>query len=394
MSAFSRSERRGSHAALIAALLATLLVLLFASGAHGARRRAAAPDSGSTVRTIRVSDRGILVDGEATRDSISDSRGGSWSSRDGWRSKRVRARMRDGGLIQIEDSGTGIVRIWSDAYVPAGQVVDGDVVAVFGSVTVEGTVTNDVVAVFGSVHLKDGARVDGQVVTVGGVLDQGEGSTIKGESVQLGFTPITWGLPARSVLIFAIVCGWLVSLFTGWLFVLIFGGGMLRVATVAERRPAASFFVGLLSVPLFLVTLVLLCITVIGIPLAILLPMLYMLMGYAGQLAASAVLGARLARRPLAEGLMVPLIVGTLFVAALAIVGVALMTAGPGIAHPLSLFLVLSGIVLLIGLGALGTGAFLLSRFGTRPRDVVPSRWTSPAGASVMPGAVPPPATG
>jgi hypothetical protein len=346
------------------------------------------------VHSIRVSDRGIVVDGQVERDtSRSGSRDDRWSSRDGLRSSRVRARLRDRGLIQIEDSGTGIVRIWSDAYVPQGQVVDGDVVAVFGDVTVEGSVTRNVVAVLGSVHLEDGARVDGDVVSVGGALEQGDGVTIKGESVQLGFTPLTWGLPARSVLIFAIVCGWLVSLFTGWIFALIFGGGMLRVATVVERRPAASFFVGLLSVPLFLVTLVLLCITVIGIPLAILLPMVYILMGYAGQLAASAVLGARVARRPLAEGLMVPLIIGTLFVAALMIVGVALMTGGA--AHALSLFLVLSGMVLLLGLGALGTGAFLLSRFGTRPRDVVPSRWASAAaGPSVMPGAVPPPATG
>jgi hypothetical protein len=273
-------------------------------------------------------------------------------------------------------------------------VVDGEVVAVFGSVTVEGAVTRDVVAVFGSVRLKPGARVDGDVVSIGGGIEQGEGVVIKGESVQLGFSPITFGLPARSVVLFAIAAGWLVSMFTGWIFALLFPSGMLRVATVVERRPAASFFLGVLSVPMFFIGLVLLCITVIGIPLAILLPMFYMLIGYAGQLAATAVLGARLTRRSLAEGLMTPMLVGTLFVAALLGIG-ALMLVGGGAGQPVAIFLLLSGCLLMLGLGALGTGASVLSRFGTRPREVV---WHGHAphaqGAGAVPGPVTPPATG
>ena len=405
MSASWRSElsrlRRGGLR--LPAALAALLSLALVHGVAGARLGAtSAPDSGSQVRRIQVSDRGIIVDGAVVSDTTSDDYAGRvhWRDRSGRRvgervRERVRARMnRHGGLIEIEDSGTGIVRICSDAFVPAGEVVDGDVVAVCGSVTVEGTVNRDVVAVFGSVHLKSGARVDGDVVSIGGGLDQAEGVTIKGESVQLGFTPLTWGLPARSVLIFAIVAGWLVSMFTGWIFALLFHTGMLRVATVVERRPAASFFLGLLSVPLFIVTLVLLCITVIGIPIAILLPMFYVLMGYAGQLAATTVLGARMARRSLTDGLMVPLLIGTLFVAALLAFGAALMTGGAGMGQPLSLFFLLSGVLLLLGLGALGSGAFLLSRFGTRPREVSAyGRGARPQGAGVMPGPVAPPAT-
>jgi hypothetical protein len=361
-------------------------------------------DSGSRVTRLRVSDRGIVVDGESVRDTARDG-SGDWSDR-GYRGdrrdrvrervrERVRARVRaDGDRIDIHDSGTGIVRIWSDAYVPAGEVVDGEVVAVFGSVTVEGTVTQEVVAVMGSVHLKPGARVDGDVVSIGGTIEQGPGVTIKGESVQLGFSPFTFGLPARSVILFAIATGWLVSMFTGWIFALLFPAGMLRVATMVERRPAASFFLGVLSLPGFFVALILLCITVIGIPLAVLLPMIYMLIGYAGQLAATAVLGARITRRSLADGVMAPLLVGTVFVAALLGVG-AVMLVGGGAAQPVSLFLLVSGGLLVLGLGALGTGAFLLSRFGTRPRDVV---WRGhaprPADAGPIPGSVSPPATG
>jgi hypothetical protein len=394
MSASWRSEpARRARTVTLGALtaLVTLAGLAVAPTVASARvHRSTVVDTGS-VRRISISDRGIVVERSGSQDTTLEW-GGSLS--DGSRRDRLRHRIRTGirrgiesggGGIEIDDNGTGIVRIWSDAHVEPGKVVDGDVVAVFGSVTVEGEVTGDVVAVLGSVHLKSGAKVEGDVVSIGGGLETAEGVTVHGESVQLGFSPFTWGLPGVSVLLFAVVAGWLVSMFMGWIFALLFPTGMLRVATVVERRPAASFFLGVLSVPGFIVAMVLLCITVIGIPIGVLLPMVYVLMGYAGQLAATCVLGARLTRRSLANGLMIPLLVGTLFVALLLGIGSALMAGGSG-AHPASLFLTLSGVLLLLGLGTLGTGAFLLSRFGTRPHEVVWHGHTATA-----PGAAPGP---
>lgn len=398
MSASWRSEP-----VLLPRAMAGVLALLALAAGPMARGAGAATvsvvDSGSRVTSIRVSDRGIVIDGATVPDSSREDSADRSTRRGRDHRDRVRGRLHgrvttDGGAIVIDDGGTGIVRIWSDARVPVGESVEGEVVAVFGSVTVDGAVSRDVVAVFGSVHLGPTARVDGDVVSIGGHIEQSPGAMIKGESVQMGFSPITMGLPARSVILFAVAAGWLVSLFTGWILALLFPAGMLRVATVVERRPAGSFFLGLLSVPMFFIALVLLCITVIGIPLAVLLPMIYMLMGYAGQLAATAVLGARLIRRPLAEGLMAPLIVGTLFVAALLGAG-AMVLAGGGPGQPFAIFLLVSGGLLLLGLGALGTGAFVLSRFGTRPRDVV---WSGhaprPADAGPVPGHAPPPVPG
>lgn len=395
-----RAPGIAGRAALVL-LLAPALGVALAVADAGART-AAAPDSGTHVTRVHVTGGGVFVDGNETGDSASTR---EWSYGDRRRATRERVRQRlrerihaqmdyDKGPIVVNDSGSGIVRIWSDAHVPAGETVDGDVVAVFGSVTVEGAVTGDVVAVLGSVHLKDGARVDGSAVSVGGRLEQGPGVTVKGEAVQVGITPITFGLPARSVILFAVAAGWLVSMFTGWIFALMFPTTMLRVGTVVERRPAASFFVGLLSMPACLVALVLLCITVIGIPLAVLLPMVYRVMGYAGQLAATAVLGARLSRRALVQGLMTPLLAGTLFVAILLGIG-GLVLVGERSSQPVALFFLLSGGLLLLGLGALGTGAFLLSRFGTRPREVL---WHGhaplPHGVVPATGQVSPPATG
>jgi len=69
----------------------------------------------------------------------------------------------------------------------------------------------------------------------------------------------------------------------------------------------------------------------------------------------------------------------------------AMMLVGGGAGQPISLFLLVSGGLLILGLGALGTGAFLLSRFGTRPRDVV---WRGhaprPAAADPIPSVSPP----
>jgi hypothetical protein len=365
MSAFSASDRRGvpTRTRAGAALAALVLVLGVGTLPADARTRARG-DSGDVVNRIEISPRGIVIDRADGRRRVADVVIGDDTIR-----VHGRLRTRGSDLVEFDHDGTGIVRIFSDAAVPAGERVDGDVVAVFGSVDIAGEVTGDVVAVFGSLTARDSAHIHGDAVSVGGGLDQRDAAVIDGESVALGFLPFTWGLPALPVMLVSIAAGWAVSMFVGWIFVLLFPTSVLRVATVVERRPAASFFLGLLSVPLFFLLLALLFVTVVGIPLGILLPMLYVMVGYAGQLAATCVLGARISRRSLPAGLMAPLAVGTLFVAAILTAG-AVMAVSGGLGHPLALLFTLTGCLLLLGLGALGTGAFLLSRFGTRPAEV------------------------
>jgi len=50
-----------------------------------------------------------------------------------------------------DEEGPGKFRLFGDIYVPAGQIIYGDVATIFGNITVDGTVTGDVVAVFGNV---------------------------------------------------------------------------------------------------------------------------------------------------------------------------------------------------------------------------------------------------
>ncbi len=366
-------------------LAAAVLAVAIFGLAPVARAGATAKDQGRQVERISIGSHGIVVERGGTRDTLdtSDER------------ERYRYRHRyHHGLIQVDGDGDAVVRVFDDAYVPAGTRVEGDVVAVFGSVEVEGHVTGDVVAVFGSVHLKPGAVVEGDAVSVGGVLEQAEGVIVNGETVSIGFVPVSWGIPALSFTLSAVVAGWLAALFTGWLFAVLFPTRLTRVAAVASRRTAASLLLGMISVPLFVTAVFLLFVTVVGIPLAILLPPAYLLLCFAGQLAATYVLGCKLTGRRLGVGgLMMPMVAGTLLVAVFYAMG-ALLFVLPGIARPLALFAVLLGCLMVLGLTAIGTGAFLLSKLGAEPREVEWSPGGAPASAPATGLAPPTSATG
>ena len=297
--------------------------------------------------------------------------------------------------IVVDAGGAGLVRVFADAEVPAGERVDGDVVAVFGSVLVQGSVSGNVVAVFGSVKLTPGASVEGDVVAVGGGLEQAASATIGGESVSLGFLPVALGMPALPVLLLTVFVGWLLSIFVGWLVTLLIPDRMLRVSATASRRGVASFFLGLVSTPLMLFACMLLLITVIGIPIAFLLPLLFVIMAWAGQIASTYVLGSRILRRRLGQGSpMTPILTGTGFVAMFFVAG-ALLAAPPGFPRTAALFFSLLGVLLVFCLTTIGTGAFLLSRLGARPQDVRFEREPGPAAIGEIPALpAPPSATG
>jgi cytoskeletal protein CcmA (bactofilin family) len=378
MSIFSDSEMRALRAAALLALS------LLTAGTAAAKSR-------TTIRggdVIQVGPGGVtIVHDDSTRDSLARGEDHRF---------RVRHDVIDKGLtIDMADEGEGIVRMFSDALVPAGKKVSGDVVALFGSADVEGEVTGSVVAVFGSIRLMPGAKVDGDVVTVGGGLDQQEGANVGGQIVSIGLWPLKWGmwgLPGLPVVLGFIAVGWLTSLLVGWIFVLLFPQRLVRVAATATRRTTASFFLGLLSFPGSLLAMVLLVVTVIGLPLAFLLPLVFGIMVYAGQLAATYVLGCKLTRRPLGagSGLLLPIVAGLTFVGAFFVIGSVLGTT-PGVVRVAALFFCLLGTLLVFGLSCIGAGAFLMSRFGRDPRDV---SWPEAPAPASYPGPTPSPATG
>ena len=353
MSAFSASRQHRLFAAAAALAVAVVLTLAVASPA-AARIRVHARDHG---KRIQIDQHGVTVS-RADADSDSASAGAGEDIEVGPVSVR-------GGRTDND-----IVRLFSDAVVEPGDRVDGDVVAVFGSVRVEGEVEGSTVAVFGSVDLRRGAVVHGDAVAVGGVLREGDGSRVRGQTVQVGFLPLTLGLPGLPMVLSMIILFWLVSLFFGWLAAALFPARLARVAVTASRRTLASLLLGIASGPLACMAVIVLLITVVGIPIAVLLPLVYIAVLYAGQLAATYVLGCKLMRRRLGVGgVTLPLSSGSMLVAS--IFGFsAILWETPGDTRKVGFFFLLVGLLLVMGLTTIGAGAFLLSRAGSRPTDI------------------------
>jgi hypothetical protein len=215
--------------------------------------------------------------------------------------------------------------------------------------------------------------VEGDAIAIGGVLDQPADARVSGQSVAIGLLSPGWGVPTLATLLAVVFLGWLVTLILGWLLALLFPERMRQIGSTASRHSAGSFFLGLLSAPLFVIALVLLFITVVGIPFALLLPFVYLLAVWAGQIAGSYVLGCKiLRRRPGEGGLMGPILVGTFLVAVCFGLGAG-FAVPEGLPRTLSLFFTLLGALLIVGFSIIGTGALILSRVGSRPAQPAPA---------------------
>lgn len=182
------------------------------------------------------------------------------------------------------------VRIFGSVNVPADEEVRGEVVAVMGSVRVDGHVSGEVVAVMGSVELGPEARVGGDVVAVGGRVHRADGAEVRGNITEVAFAPDMvgfknapwWMAPDR----------WQpfrgVARLMGTVFRLFVLGLLVSIVVLVARRPveqigrrvaaqplkmaAVGLLVQLLLFPVLFLTSVILAISIIGIPLLLLIP--------------------------------------------------------------------------------------------------------------------------
>jgi hypothetical protein len=346
---------------------------------------AAPRDSVRSVAGVRISDEGIRIRGESgvRGDTGARTRPVQADVTVGGDRIRIRGNVVDasgnghdvhivGPMVKVNGENADMVRVFSDAEVAADERVEGDVVAVFGSVHVSGQVSGNAIAVFGSVRLDPGAVVDGDAVAVGGVLDQQPGAVVSGQSVSVepGIRRMLLpgmflgGAGVLTIVLFLLV----LPMLFGTLYLLIAPTRMMRVAVTAADRPFVSLLLGMVSGPLTVVLMGVLFITLVGIPLAILTPLFYAVLTHAGLVAATCVIGSRLMRRQLGQGgTVAPYFTGSLFVIALMFLGLAGLLL-PGVFKPLGFFLVLLAVLFGAGLSMIGTGAALLSRFGSTPR--------------------------
>jgi len=183
------------------------------------------------------------------------------------------------------------VRVMGSVTVPRDESVDGQVVAVLGSVRIDGSVTDQVVAVLGSVDLGPEASVDGDVVAVGGRVNRAEGARIRGRVTEVNLPreavvgdgpwrrgPFTlWALSGTSRLFGTLFRVFVLGLL-GSIVVLMLRQPVERIGQRVRSEPVKMALIGLLAQLLFLpaliLSIVILALSIIGIPLLVFVPFL------------------------------------------------------------------------------------------------------------------------
>lgn len=288
-------------------------------------------------------------------------------------------------------TGEGVFRMGSDVVVEEDESVDGDVVALFGSVTVKGAVSGDAVAIGGDVDVQSTGMVEGNAVSVGGSVIKRGGAVVEGEKISVG---IFRGQPIRiSPFIanrFPVTTISFIIRFFKILFLIFLGIVVISVApkqttkvkAKIEQNFVKSGLMGLLAQILILPIFLLLIITIIGIPLALLLePILILVALVLGYTAVCMFIGEKIKQhtslKP--DTRIMVLIIGILAVELVPLI--ARMVGFFGcVLSPLTLIITIIGWLIGYVVITVGFGAAVMSRLGTRPKDtvLVPNGTTPP----------------
>lgn len=188
------------------------------------------------------------------------------------------------------------VRIGGGVQVGTDEIVNGDVVAIGGGARVDGSVRGDVVAIGGRVDLGSHADVLGDVTVIGGPLHRDPAARVAGEVHEIGLGDINLAPRARHLwpffkqrrgVFFGSALGPVFALISTATrlavlcilasIVLLFGRGYvervsLRAASEPMKAGAAGLLIQLLFFPVLIATIVVMVVTIIGIPLLVLVP--------------------------------------------------------------------------------------------------------------------------
>lgn len=281
--------------------------------------------------------------------------------------------------INVEASSADIVRFGRDIVVEEDETVDGSVVAIGGNVEVKGTVNQDAVAVGGSVKVASTGVIEGDVVSVGGDVQKETGATVRGKKTTVSFGPK--GLVGFSPFIggfhgLAFIARIIKIIFFLFLGIVVISIAPRHVAKVKEKInqdffkcALTGFIAEILILPIFLI----LVITIIGIPVAILVePLLIVVSFFLGYTGVSYFVGERLKSKTSFKPAtpIMTLIMGILAVEAILLFARILGILGNSL-FPLSLIFILLGWTIWYIAVTVGFGAAILTRLGTRPKDMI-----------------------
>jgi hypothetical protein len=278
-----------------------------------------------------------------------------------------------------------IVRVGGRVHVTADERVRGDVVVIGGSLAVDGEVSGDITVIGGSAEFGPQAVARRDVTIVGGRLTRDPGARFSRgvNEISLDMIDLDFGglpsirLPRPSLPRFRSfeLVGTLIRFaffgLLGSVVLLVAAGSADRVARRVLREPVKAGFVGflaqLLFVPILVLGILLLVVTIIGIPLLALLPVvlvgavMVMVVGFTG--VAQGVGRLLLPAAGKTRSALVVFWLGLAIVMTPTLFGEALGFAGT----PLAFFAVLLGVIGLVAeyvAWTTGMGAVILNQFG------------------------------
>ncbi len=290
--------------------------------------------------------------------------------------------LEDDDRAYVKVRGKDIVRFGKDIHIGRHELVQGDVVCIAGDIIVEGKVRGNVVNVFGDTELHGTAVINGDVVTVMGELTEYDNPHIRGETVNIAGgapnihlpflsydTGNLWGVVTRVVkfVIFTLLL----------LMIIYFLPDRMKISS---DHVFGSFFkslgVGILVLlvgsVVVLILGVVLSITIIGIPVALLLVLSYGALLLLGYFVSALALGRLICQKfgPNGASTFVCGFMG-LFVITLPGFIAAMMWVVPFMT-PIQILLKTIAVFFSFLAVTLGSGALIISKAGTLPLEQRP----------------------
>jgi hypothetical protein len=306
--------------------------------------------------------------------------------------------LADDDRAYVKIRGRDVVRFGEDIHIGEHELVQGDVVAIGGDIVIKGKVRGNVVNVFGDTELYGSAVINGDVVTVMGELNEYDNPRIRGETVNVAGgapnihlpflnydTGNLWGVVTRVIkfVIFTLLL----------LMIIYFLPDRMRISS---DHVFGSFFkslgVGVLVLlvgsVVVLILGVVLSITIIGIPVALLLVLSYGALLLLGYFVSALALGRILCKKFGPDGAS-PFLCGFMGLFLITLPGfiAAMMWVVPFLV-PIQLLLKTIAVFVSFLAVTLGSGALIISKAGSlsleRPEvPELPDAPAAPAGPTV-----------
>lgn len=295
----------------------------------------------------------------------------------------------DNITLSAGDTVESLLSLGCNVSIEQGATVSGDLAAFGGNVAIAGAVGGNIASFGGNISLAETAVVNGEITHFGGNVSRAPGAVVQGGINGVGrdfgtlirpVAPIAPIAPAAPVGPFSNVFdfGW--NLVGGFITALAFAalGALVvifapeptrRVGNAVQAKPLNVAGVGCLTYIVLPILMVLLIITLIGIPVALILGLAAFVAWLFGWIAIGYMTGEKILQAFKARDVLPVVAV---------IVGVIILTL-------LSQIWFVGWLVSFVG-GLLGIGATVLTRFGTRAYPPAPGMMMTPIAAAAGAG--------